>query len=161
MRKIVINSCYGGFSLSPKGLKRLAELQGKECYFFKDEFVDGDIKYIPVSIDEIGDTLFFSAFTVSNPQEVLLELNQKNKSWREMTNEEKESYNKAYDDIYLSAREIPRDDLLLVQVVEELGKAASGRAADLKIVEIPEDVEWQIEEYDGLEYVAEKHKTWS
>ena len=27
-------------------------------------------------------------------------------------------------------------------------------------VSIPDDVEWQIEEYDGMEWVAEAHRTW-
>jgi len=31
----------------------------------------------------------------------------------------------------------------------------------LKIVDIPDGVEWEIEEYDGMEWVAEKHRTWS
>jgi hypothetical protein len=38
--------------------------------------------------------------------------------------------------------------------------AANGAHANLKIVEVPPDVEWQIEEYDGNEWVAEKHRTW-
>jgi len=50
----------------------------------------------------------------------------------------------------------------LVSIVEEMGsKNASGNFAQLKIVEIPDDVEWQIEEYDGRERVAEAHRTWS
>lgn len=57
-------------------------------------------------------------------------------------------------------RDIPRDDPYLVQVVRELGGDASGRYAELKIVEIPADVDWFIEEYDGWEWVAEKHRTW-
>jgi len=28
-------------------------------------------------------------------------------------------------------------------------------------VEIPDDVKWHIHEYDGLEHVAEDHRTWS
>jgi len=65
------------------------------------------------------------------------------------------------DNKYLSDRDIARDDVALVQVVEQLGDAASGRYADLKVVEIPDGVEWQISEYDGNEWVAEKHRTWS
>lgn len=58
-------------------------------------------------------------------------------------------------------RELPRDCPIAIGVVEELGtEAASGWAAKLAIVEIPDDVEWQIEEYDGWEHVAEKHRTW-
>ena len=54
-----------------------------------------------------------------------------------------------------------RSDSILVQVVEEMGEKANGWAADLKIVEIPDDVKWHIHEYDGLEHVAEDHRTWS
>ena len=57
---------------------------------------------------------------------------------------------------------IERDDPRLVALVEKLGsEAVSGDDADLDIVEIPDDVKWQIEEYDGLEHVAEVHRTWS
>ena len=61
---------------------------------------------------------------------------------------------------YFEDREIPRNDPDLVSVVENLGEAANGFAANLKIVEIPEDVNWCVEENDGLEWVAEKHRTW-
>lgn len=56
--------------------------------------------------------------------------------------------------------DIERDDPHLVEVVESLGEAADGRHADLHIVSIPEGVDWQIEEYDGKEWIAEKHRTW-
>lgn len=58
-------------------------------------------------------------------------------------------------------RDIPRDDPYLVDVVRRLGMAANGTHANLKIVEIPGDIEWLIQEYDGAEWVAEKHRTWS
>ena len=61
---------------------------------------------------------------------------------------------------FLSDRDVSRDDPALIQTVEELGDKAHGWAANLAIVEIPDDVEWQIEEYDGNEWVAEKHRTW-
>ena len=58
-------------------------------------------------------------------------------------------------------RDIDRSDPLLVKVVEELGEEANGSCASLKIIEIPNGVEWEIEEYDGNEWVSEKHRTWS
>ena len=61
---------------------------------------------------------------------------------------------------YWSYRE-KRNNPLLVQVVEELGAKANDTFADLKIVDIPDDVEWYIHEYDGLESVYEQHRTWS
>ena len=38
---------------------------------------------------------------------------------------------------------------------------AWGCCSRLKVVEIPDGIEWQIEEYDGKEWVAETHRTWS
>jgi hypothetical protein len=61
----------------------------------------------------------------------------------------------------VSEYDIARDDPILVEVVETLGKEASGSYADLHIVEIPDDVNWVIKEYDGFEHVAEVHRTWS
>lgn len=57
--------------------------------------------------------------------------------------------------------DIPRDDPHLVAVVRELGAKADGMCASLKVVEIPNEVEWEVKDYDGVEWVAEKHRTWS
>jgi len=47
------------------------------------------------------------------------------------------------------------------KIVKELGMAANGAHSNLKIVEIPGDIEWLVQEYDGAEWVAEAHRTWS
>ena len=65
------------------------------------------------------------------------------------------------EDHHFSDYDLSRNDEQLVAVVEELGDAANGWAAELAIVEIPDDVDWYIEEYDGSEHVAERHRTWS
>lgn len=54
-----------------------------------------------------------------------------------------------------------RADPALVQAVEELGNKAWGRYAELKVVEIPDGTNYEIKEYDGLEHVAEQHRTWN
>ena len=56
--------------------------------------------------------------------------------------------------------DIPRDCPVLIAMFEEQGTAMNGKFSDLKIVEIPDDVNWYIVEYDGLEHVAERHRTW-
>ena len=88
--KIVINECYGGYSLSEEAYTKL----GKEWDSYGYDYAD------------------------------------------DRTNEK------------------------LVAVVEMLGKAAAGECARLKVVRIPDNVEWEIEEYDGIEWIAEKHRTW-
>ncbi len=54
-----------------------------------------------------------------------------------------------------------RDDPLLVEVVEELGEDAGGWGCFPKVVEIPDDVDWEIHNYNGMEWIAETHRTWS
>lgn len=85
MGKIVINACFGGFSLSDQALARYREL--------------------------------------ANPP----------KDWSE------------YD--------LDRQDPLLIQVVEELGKKANGDCAQLAIKELPQGTEFRIREYDGGEWI--------
>lgn len=53
-----------------------------------------------------------------------------------------------------------RHNPLLLQVFDEMGQGAAGSFCKLKVVEIPDDVDYEIEEYDGAEWVAEKHRTW-
>lgn len=67
------------------------------------------------------------------------------------------------DDHYLSDYDMCQDraDKDLIAVIEEMGDKANSWAADIVIVEIPDDVKWHIHEYDGLEHVAEDHRTWS
>ena len=61
--------------------------------------------------------------------------------------------------------DIPRDDPDLIKVIELLGlQKSSGQFAKLRIIEIPDDIPedgWMIQDYDGVEWVAETHRTWS
>jgi hypothetical protein len=66
------------------------------------------------------------------------------------------------DNFYISGYEFyeNRNDPDLVSVVEELGEKAHGWASELAVVEVPDDAKWYIHEYDGMEHVAEEHRTW-
>jgi hypothetical protein len=67
------------------------------------------------------------------------------------------------DEHYLSQHELASDraDADLIAVVDALGlEAASGEYCELAMVEIPDGVSWHIAEYDGMEHVAEDHRTW-
>lgn len=65
-----------------------------------------------------------------------------------------DGYGYAYNDYDL------RTDEKLIKCVETLGNKASGRFANLKVVEIPDDVEWEIDYYDGIEKIEEIHRSW-
>jgi hypothetical protein len=56
--------------------------------------------------------------------------------------------------------DINRDDPYLIKLVREMGDRVNGPCANLKIVEIPADVAWLIQDYDGIEWIAEEHRTW-
>jgi hypothetical protein len=69
-------------------------------------------------------------------------------------------YNELSETPVKYSNDILRDDPILVRVVEELKEYANGEFSELKIVEIPEDVKWEISDYDGIEWVSESHRTW-
>lgn len=132
--KIVINVCHGGFDLSHKAVMRYAELKGIKLYPF---------------IDESYKKIYGEKATVDNPRVLIHYTISPVKEESEMI-----------DEIYFSPRDIPRDNSCLIKVIEELGEEANGLCAKLKIVEIPDDVKWEIEEYDGVEWISEAHRKW-
>jgi hypothetical protein len=141
--KVVINSCYGGFSLSQEGVMRYAEIKGITLY---------------PEVDPKWKSMKLVTYWTCPPEERTGIL--PDEKFYEASMEERQASNNAYGSLTLNDRDIARDDPVLVQVVEEMGADANGRCADLRVVEIPDDVEWEIEEYDGKEWVAEVHRTW-
>jgi hypothetical protein len=149
--KVAINSCFGGFGLPPEALVRLYELGCKEIatpvaeYFGDDEkarynsLIDWR-KY--KAMKSVDDNAFQSMFTnvFSNDEQFIL-------------------YERANSESLCQFRSNP----LLIQVIEEFteaGKKVSRRCSNVVVIEIPDDVEWHIAEYDGYEHVAENHRTW-
>ena len=147
MKKIVINVAYGGFGLSEEANVRYNFLKGRNVWIIKHE----DFGYNTYSLVPPEERIDYGR------EKMLLAP----AGWHDMTTEEKAEWNRIYREQTFYADELERDDPILIQVVEELKDGANGRHAELKIVEIPDDVEWQIEEYDGNEWVAEKHRTWA
>lgn len=50
---------------------------------------------------------------------------------------------------------------LLIEAIEAVGlKNASGRFGEIRIIDIPDDVKFEIDEYDGIESVHEVHRSW-
>lgn len=138
--KVVINACYGGFGLSHKGVMRYAERKG--------------IKLYPVEDKRFGFTTYFRV----PPEERMEDIGVR---FHYLSLEDRVEYNRKWGEQTLYDRDIPRDDQDLVAVVEELGAEANSRYAELKVVEIPDNIEWEIDEYDGMETIEEKHRSWN
>ena len=150
MRKVVINNIHGGFGLSPRAVLKYAELSGIKVYPYAElerennkNVPDGKERYRLLEKSQLDDEEIFIIY------------------WLEDDLGKKTTNKKLNDAKWFNEREIPRDDENLVKVVQLMKKKANGSCADLKIVEIPDDVNWKIDEYDGSEWVAEEHRTWS
>jgi len=146
--KVVINQCYGGFGLSDLAYEKLIE------YGIPVK------KYITQKQDEVTKLYLDEPL---NDGEIIFD--------RELTPEGEDSNNDLYykykgkdglfnDRYWETWLRGERNHPLLIKVVEELGNKASGSCANLKIVEIPDNIEYEIEEYDGMEWVSEKHRKW-
>jgi hypothetical protein len=155
--KIAINKCFGGFGLSPKAIKRIAELQGKECYFFKSKASSFRDK-IPATLEEAETAFIFYAFDTPTPPK-----ENEAKAWMEMSSEERQQWNAEYQSHCLEKfRDYEkRTDPFLIQAIEELGKEASGHCGKVEVIEIPDGIEYEIDDYDGIETVREAHRSWS
>ena len=142
IRRVVINKCFGGFGLSHEAILLYLDKCGVPVWTEVN--------------DRFGGLIPFNYYLVPPEERVGEAID-----WHSMTLAERQAHNAAYSKQTFHDRDLARDDPYLVQVVEELGERANGRHADLKIVEIPAEVDWEIDEYDGNETVAEKHRTWS
>lgn len=123
MTKIVYNACFGGFGLSHAAIKQYGEIKGMNLVFVKDT------EFARKFDDLDEDSAFnFGSWYVDGIQD---------------------------DDHRFSAYDLEEDrtDPALVQVVEELGDAASGQFSRLLIAELPKGTKYRIDEYDGNESV--------
>lgn len=130
--KVVINRCYGGFGLSDAAYEKLIEW-GVPVRAWAEEARDPKTRRVQPRSENDGEVIFDNALSDEPPIP--------SRYWDTWTRDN-------------------RSHPLLVRVVEELGSKASDKLARLCVVEIPDDVEWTIEEYDGYEHVAEVHRTW-
>jgi hypothetical protein len=152
MQHIVINTCYGGFNLSREAYRYIARRLGRPVYFFTHQ---GSGPYAP----DDGKSSFFVALDVKHPNRVLREMVDPS-IWEGLTLEERQAANLKHERHHIPNFDGARDCPLLVEVVRKLRRRASHSYARLKIVRVPNAVEWHVSEYDGLEHVCQNHQTW-
>lgn len=147
-KKIVINRCWGGFGISNEALLELIEMKSNI------------VNKMPIKEYYGGENPNFKD------------------TWEEKWNEDKKILKKfkkgffthpyyegnLYDNefVYFIERyDKIRSEPDLIIVVEKLKDKASSHLANLKIVEIPKDTPYTIDNYDGMESVEEVHRSWN
>jgi hypothetical protein len=146
MRKIAINVCFGGFGLSDAAYEKLIEYGVPVRKYITQEQGDDGL-YKPQPLND-GEVIFDRELTPHGEDKF-------NDIYHEYKG--KSRFSSRYWDFWTrKSREHP----LIIRVIEELGEAANGTCAKLKIVEVPDDAQWHVDEYDGNEHIAENHRTW-
>lgn len=135
--KVAINGCYGGFVLSDKAIEMIMKRKGFDCYRYKWQYqMDKGYKRIDKSDDKLGLTILYSTVDLGKEIEEIPKEN------------------------YWYYGNLERTDEDMIAVIEELGDEASGACGAVYIVEIPDGVSWEIDEYDGIETIHEVHRKW-
>jgi len=129
--KVVINDCYGGFGVSCDALLELVK-RGSKIVKENDAAEWNGIGWVP----------FRDGYS-------------RTKTCSLIRKDGKVYFIDGNDDV------ATRSNADLIAVVEALGDGANDVFASLKIIDVPDDRSLVIEEYDGREWVAEKHETWS
>lgn len=138
--KIILNKCYGGFGLSTYATILYAKKKGIDVYPYKLDYRDKTYNtYIRAAVDNLSDYIFIKDYGDK--------VNKKNINW---------------EDLYYLQKDIIREDMDLINIVEVLGEAANGRFAKLIVVDIPDELKdnYIIDDYDGVETLHQKVQYW-
>jgi hypothetical protein len=133
MVKVIINKCFGGFGLSHDAMKWLIE---KKKWTIEKHNIKENHKCMLIDYRDSQ----FNSLGIALNEEVIAPTNK--------------------DDDWTKSIQLIRTHKDIIECVETLGSIANGSFAELKIVEIPDDIEWEIDEYDGIESIHEKHEVW-
>lgn len=157
--KIILNKDYGGFSVSLMAYKLYAEKKGIELYAYYRDYSNylsqGVIVYrkidwtVPSLLEYYNNGLSSVYCFTKNLGESIIE-----------SKENKEEVNEIFVKYSFYLGKQNREDPILIEVVEELGNKANGSFSDLKVVEIPDELDYVIDNYDGYETLHQRVKIW-
>ena len=140
MKKVILNKCFGGFGVSKEAYELYAKKKGISVFHYTQKNLKKEIyTYATDATDDnrIFDFYFTKYFG--------------NKAY--ISDEDFKKY-------FLNLNEYFREDKTLIEVVEELGEKANTFYSNLKIVEIPNDLDYVIDNYNGIETLHQKVQEW-
>lgn len=136
--KVILNKCYGGFCVSQEAHELYAKKKGIKILPYMIKFENGTGKYQKANdINSVITAYFTKDFGY----------------FTEMSDDDLKGKRFYLDGEY-------REDPVLIEVVEELGDRASGRFSKLVVVDIPDGMEYEIDDYDGIETLHQKIEKW-
>lgn len=137
--EVVINADYGGFGLSHEALLWLHERGCKSIVRKATEYFGNNTKDLEKAkkvwkqyLEDKKDGIF--VYTFSPDMEYILS---------------EKNYEKSF-----------RSDPLVIECVKTLKEKANDRYSALEVITIPDNINWEIDEYDGLEHIEEVHRRW-
>jgi hypothetical protein len=134
--KVILNKCYGGFSVSNEAYMKYAEKSGIKLYCYGPAEKPNVYTKIDSSDMDVWYTFFKKDFgDIVRVDDV---------EWNEYLRLDRES----------------RTDPILIEVVEELGEKANTNFSHLVVVDIPDGLDYVIDEYDGYETLHERVQEW-
>ena len=157
--KIILNKEYGGFSVSLMAYKLYAEKKGIELYAYYGDYSNYPSQGIVVyrKIDWIVPSLL--EYHNNNSRSLYYFTKNLGESIIE-SEENKEEVNEIFVKYSFYLGKQNRKDPILIEVVEELGNKANGSVSNLRVVEIPDELDYVIDDYDGYETLHQKVKIW-
>ncbi|MBQ2641337.1 MAG: hypothetical protein IJG15_04995 [Lachnospiraceae bacterium] len=133
--KVILNKCYGGFRPSHEAYRFYCEKKGLGLYAYQ---LGPDLRYHRAKDLDSAFTTYFT------------------KDMGDVVNGSREV---VWDD-HLCLDETYREDPALIAAVETLGPAASSYVSKLVVVEIPDGMEYVIDDYDGVETLHQRVEEW-
>ncbi len=140
--EIAVNKCFGGFSPSMRAYREYLKLKGKKSFFYKQTKFDfKDEKEEHTRIDNIDkkESGLFSCYS---------------KDFGKKTNKLDGRYF-----VYLRDDKL-RIDKDFIKVVKKLKKKVNTSVSDIKIIKIPDGIDWEIDNYGGVESIHKEHRSW-
>ncbi|KGL45707.1 hypothetical protein BMT55_16720 [Listeria newyorkensis] len=139
--KLVVNRCYGGYGLSSKAILRVLELKGETVFAYvqMDKNLEREAENLKAIDKDYKEGFWDNIYYFREPLDLC------------------ENGDISFDELRYKNEidvDFDREDKDLVQIVEELDAEASTNLSELEVLEIPDNHEYYIDDYDGVERIV-------